>query len=81
MSALSDAIGDAKEGLSEMKSWLHTMLEDFKLLPRKPMWGEAIMKMCEFAAGLTVNADEPKPTVPPVADEVSHVTTMSPPHT
>ena len=53
-----------------MKSWLHTMLEDFKLLPRKPMWGEAIMKMCEFAAGLTVDADEPKPTVPPVADEV-----------
>eukprot|EP00966_Prymnesium_polylepis_P243140 5622997-Prymnesium_polylepis.1 len=37
-----------------MKSWMHTMLEDFKLLPKKPMWKASIMAMCEFAAGASL---------------------------
>ncbi|KAL1524260.1 hypothetical protein AB1Y20_019163 [Prymnesium parvum] len=70
MTCLDDAVDAAQEGMDEMKGWVHHMLEDFKLLPKKPMWQQAILHMCEYAAGIRVSADQPLPTVSPVAEEV-----------
>lgn len=46
------------------------MTADFELLPHKPGWQQAIRSVCDFAAGLTTDASQPRPVVAPVAEEV-----------